>query len=267
MKKEKRKKDKASIPNWDKNWESYWKNAGTVEFELPSTGVDPLTDERDFLEGARTIENEAARLRRINAEFRYGFRKLLHIGPAVTVFGSARYKEDHPYYELTRKLGQKLAKAGFTVLTGGGPGLMEAANRGAHEAGGKTYGLNITLPHEQHANPYVTDSVEFNYFFIRKVMLVKYSCAFVIMPGGMGTLDELYEAITLVQCNKIGPFPVLLMNKKYWKPIISLTKHQLKEGAVGADEIGFARRVDKPSDAVNIILKNIPSQVRERLKN
>jgi uncharacterized protein (TIGR00730 family) len=211
------------------------------------------------------MENEMVRLKRITTEFEHGFSRLFEIGPAVTVFGSARYQEGHPYYELTRELGRQLALAGFAVLTGGGPGLMEAANRGAFEAGGKSYGLNIILPFEQSANPYVNESVEFRYFFVRKVMLVKYSCAFVIMPGGLGTLDELYEAATLIQCNKIGPFPVVLMNKKFWKKVVDLTIHQVIEGAVGEEEVGFAYRVDKPEDAVKIIKKSIPVAVKSKL--
>ena len=260
-------KNKVSNPEltWNARWSKYWQTAGTPDYELPPGGIDSVNDERDFLLGARTIENEMERLNRINKEFENGFRKLFQIGPAVTVFGSARYKEDHPYYKLTQKLGGELAKAGFTVLTGGGPGLMEAANRGAFEAGGKSYGLNIILPHEQSANPYVHDSIEFRYFFIRKVMLVKYSCAFVIMPGGLGTLDELYEAATLIQCKKIGPFPVILMDKKFWKGIYGLTLHQVNEGAVAEDELGFAARVDKPKEAVKLILKSIPKGVREAL--
>jgi hypothetical protein len=142
---------------------------------------------------------------------------------------------------------------------------MEAANRGAFEAGGKSYGLNIILPHEQKPNPYVNDSIEFRYFFIRKVMLVKYSCAFIIMPGGLGTLDEMYEAATLIQCKKIGPFPLILMDKKFWKNVKDLTKHQVDFGAVGKDEIGFALRVDKPEKAVETILESIPAEVRKKL--
>lgn len=256
----------ATAAGWDRTWNKYWKNAGTPNYEMPPDDDDPLHDERHFLLGARTPENEMKRLKRITDEFENGFRKLYSIGPAVTVFGSARYNEGHPYYELTRQVGKKLAEAGFTVLTGGGPGLMEAANRGAFEAGGKSYGLNIILPHEQGANPYVNDTVEFRYFFIRKVMLVKYSCAFIIMPGGMGTLDEMYEATTLIQCKKIGPFPVILMNKKFWKKVVDLTRHQVKEGAVGEDEIGFARRIDTPDEAVRTILKSIPADIRKLLK-
>jgi uncharacterized protein (TIGR00730 family) len=252
--------------SWEKRWKKYWKNAGSPNYELPLEENLPANDERTFLSGARTLENELERLQRITSEFENGFRKLIKVGPAVTVFGSARYREGHPYYELARKTGRKLAEAGFAVLTGGGPGLMEAANRGAHEAGGKSYGLNIILPHEQHANPYVNDSIEFRYFFIRKVMLVKYSCAFIIMPGGLGTLDEMYEAATLIQCKKIGPFPLILMNKKFWNNVRDLTQQQVTEGAVGKDEIGFALRVNTPEKAVKTILECIPDDVRIKLK-
>jgi hypothetical protein len=254
-----------SNSGWDKRWKKYWQNAGKTTYELPSGNEDPSYDERDFLVGSRSIENEKLRLKRINAEFEMGFSKLINIGPSVTVFGSARYKKNHPYYKLTAEVGRKLAEAGFTVLTGGGPGLMEAANRGAYEAGGRSYGLNIILPHEQAANPYVHESFEFRYFFIRKVMLVKYSCAFIIMPGGLGTLDEMYEAATLIQCKKIGPFPLILMDKKFWKNVKELTQHQVLQKAVGKDEIGFARRLDSPAKAVKTILESIPEEVKQRL--
>lgn len=260
----KKKKNIDYARNWDETWKKYWQNSGKTTYELPVTD-DAINQEREFLIEARTPEKEMERLGRINQEFENSFKKLFNIGPAVTVFGSARYKEGHPYYKMTVETGRKLAEAGFTVLTGGGPGLMEAANKGAFEAGGKSYGLNIILPHEQKPNPYVHDSIEFRYFFIRKVMLVKYSCAFVIMPGGLGTLDELYEAATLIQCKKIGPFPVLLMNRKFWKDLISLTKHQLNEGAVGVEELGFARRVNTPEEAIKTILKSIPESVRQKL--
>lgn len=265
MKKEKKKKGMPPDKGWNKRWHKYWQNAGETDFEMPPEMEAMVHEERDFLNGARTVENEIERFNRISQEFQNGFRKLFELGPAVTVFGSARFKEGHPYYELTRKVGSELAKAGFAVLTGGGPGLMEAANRGAFEAGGKSYGLNIILPHEQSANPYVHDSIEFRYFFIRKVMLVKYSCAFVIMPGGLGTLDELYEAATLIQCKKIGPFPVILMDKKFWKGIADLSVHQVNAGAVAEEELGFAARVDKPAAAIKLILKSIPKEVRDLL--
>jgi uncharacterized protein (TIGR00730 family) len=261
----KKKPGKGSSQKWDKRWKKYWNSAGKPTYELPAAEDDPAQDERDFLVGARSIENEAKRLARITSEFENGFKKLLKIGPAVTVFGSARYNDGHPYYELAREVGRKLAEAGFAVLTGGGPGLMEAANRGAFEAGGMSYGLNIILPHEQKPNPYVNESIEFRYFFIRKVMLVKYSSAFIIMPGGLGTLDEMYEAATLIQCKKIGPFPLILMDKKFWKNVKDLTQHQVEQGAVGKDEIGFALRLDSPEKAVKTILKSIPEEVLREL--
>jgi uncharacterized protein (TIGR00730 family) len=268
MSKEKEKNSESSeTTRWNKTWEKYWQNPGKTSYELPVDPEDPVQDERDFLLNVRTPENELERLRRITSEFENGFRKLFEIGPAVTIFGSARYKEGHPYYEMTREVGRQLAKAGFAVLTGGGPGLMEAANRGAFEAGGKSYGLNIILPHEQGGNPYVNESIEFRYFFIRKVMLVKYSCAFIIMPGGLGTLDEMYEAATLIQCKKIGPFPLILMDKKFWKNVVRMTRHQVAEGAVGEDEIGFALRLDTPEEAVEAIMKSIPAEVRKMLSN
>jgi uncharacterized protein (TIGR00730 family) len=264
-KEKKQKRSSDSTEDWEKRWNKYWKNAGKPSYELPVSENDPIDEEREFLVGARTLEHEMERLKRISKEFENGFSKLFKIGPAVTIFGSARYKEGHPYYQLTREMGRELAKAGFTVLTGGGPGLMEAANRGAFEAGGKSYGLNIILPHEQLPNPYVNDSIEFRYFFIRKVMLVKYSCAFIIMPGGLGTLDEMYEAATLIQCRKIGPFPLILMDKKFWNNIRDLTQHQVDLGAVGKDEIGFALRVDTPRKAVKTIMKSIPEEVKKNL--
>jgi uncharacterized protein (TIGR00730 family) len=165
----------------------------------------------------RSREKETVGLQRIQHEFVRGFQGLYDLGPAVTVFGSAQFKGHHPYCELARAVGRELAGAGLATLTGGGRGIMVAANRGAFEAGGTSYGLNIRLPHEQAPNPYVQKSLEFHYFFTRKVILVKYSCAFIIMPGGLGTLDEMFEAATLIQCKKIGPFPLVLMGTKFWK--------------------------------------------------
>ena len=170
---------------WERGWQRTWKKLGFVPYELPADD-SPAGQERDFLMRSRTAEGERERLARIQEEFERGFRALGRLGPAVTVFGSARFKEGHRYYELAREVGRELARAGFVTITGGGPGIMEAANRGAREAGGPSVGLNILLPHEQGANPYVDTSVEFRYFFVRKVMLVKYSCAYIVMPGGLG---------------------------------------------------------------------------------
>ena len=175
------------------------------------------------------------------SEFEHGFRSLRNLGPALTVFGSARFTPGHPYYELGRQVGGRLAASGFTVITGGGPGAMEAANRGAHEAGGPSYGLNIVLPHEQKPNPYVDDTVEFHYFFVRKVMLVKYSCAYIVLPGGLGTLDELLEAATLLQCGKVGPFPLVLVGGGFWRGMRDFLLSVVEQGVFGGEEVGFAR--------------------------
>src|SRR5580765_8429727 len=249
---------------WERAWQKHWSKIGLPGYELPVSRRGG--DERDFLTHARTPEKERARLKRINDEFIRGFTGMFHVGPAVTVFGSARFKATHPYYKLARAAGRELAKAGFATLTGGGPGIMEAANRGAHEAGGKSYGLNIILPHEQSENPYVDRSLEFHYFFTRKVCLVKYSCAFIVMPGGLGTLDELFEAATLIQCRKIGPFPVILMGEKFWAGLRTWGQFMMKEGVFAKDEIGFGRVTDSPKKAVDLIVSSLPAEGRKRLK-
>ena len=170
------------------------------------------------------------------------------------------------YRAFARATGAELAKAGFATLTGGGPGIMEAANRGAHETGCSSYGLNIILPHEQAPNPYVQKTVDFNYFFTRKVCLVKYSCAFIVMPGGLGTLDELFEAATLIQCQKIGPFPVILMGEKFWAGLRKWGQLMMKEGVFAKSEIGFGYVTDSPCDAVDLIRRSLPVQVRSCLQ-
>jgi uncharacterized protein (TIGR00730 family) len=212
------------------------------------------------------VQGERQRLARIQAEFERGFRALGRLGPAVTVFGSARFRPGHKYYELTREVGRELARAGFTTITGGGPGLMEAANRGAHEAGGPSYGLNILLPHEQGANPYVDASVEFRYFFVRKVMLVKYSCAYIVMPGGLGTLDEMFEAATLIQCGKIGPFPLILVGSRFWVGLRRYGRFLVNEGVFTAKELGFGLITDSAADAVDRVVRSLPPAVRQSLK-
>ena len=249
---------------WERGWQRTWKKLGFVPYELPPDD-SPVGQEQDFLMHPRTAEGERERLLRIQEEFERGFRALGHLGPAVTVFGSARFKEGHRYYELAREVGRELARAGFATITGGGPGIMEAANRGAHEAGGRSYGLNILLPHEQGANPYVDASVEFRYFFVRKVMLVKYSCAYVVMPGGLGTLDELFEAATLIQCRKVGPFPLVLVGSRFWEGLRRFGRFMVGEGVFAADELGFGHVTDSPRGAVDRIVRALPPAVRERL--
>jgi uncharacterized protein (TIGR00730 family) len=181
-------------------------------------------------------------------EFVGGCRELHDVGPAVTVFGSARFPPDHRYYVLARALGRTLAEAGFAVITGGGPGIMEAANRGAQEAGGLSIGCNIELPHEQEANPYLDRVIDFSYFFIRKVMLVKYSSAFVALPGGFGTLDEVFETLTLVQTEKISRFPMIAMGTDYWAPLLEFAQSSMLELGTISDgdvDVFFSDRPDE----------------------
>jgi uncharacterized protein (TIGR00730 family) len=252
------------LDDWEQGWLEHWSKAGSAGYELPKAGASGA--EAAFLTEVRTPEKELARLERIQAEFVRGFKALYELGPAVTVFGSARFKEDHRYYKLARAVGAELARAGFATLTGGGPGIMEAANRGAFEAGGTSYGLNIILPHEQAPNPYVQKSVDFHYFFTRKVMLVKYSCAFIVMPGGLGTLDELFEAATLIQCRKIGPFPSVLMGASFWKGLQTWGRHLMKHGVFQPEELGFGRITDSPEEAVQLIVRSMPLELRKLLK-
>jgi len=266
MKKLKKKSSlkKSTEQQWEAAWQKHWKSA-QLNYELPSPEKKPEQEEHKFLSQQRSKDKERQRLKRISKEFEMGFKELGKLGPAVTIFGSARFKPGDRYYELSRQTGNAFAKAGFTVLTGGGPGAMEAANRGAHEAGQPTYGLNIILPHEQQPNPYVTDSFEFNYFFVRKVMLVKYSCAFIAMPGGLGTLDELFEAATLIQCNKIGPFPLILIGGEFWKGLRDFVTFMAAEGVFAPEEIGFSRIVDSPDEAVKMVLKSLPKGLKNKL--
>jgi uncharacterized protein (TIGR00730 family) len=212
-------------------------------------------EERWFLAGPGRRGLELARIFRIAREFFYGFRRLHFVGPCVTVFGSARFGEDHRYYALARALGRRLAEDGFTVMTGGGPGIMEAANRGAQEAGGRSIGCNIELPHEQRPNPYLDDFITFRYFFVRKVMLVKYSYAFVALPGGFGTLDEVFETATLIQTGKIQEFPLVLMGTDYWRPVLDfLHDRMVPAGTIASDDFARILTTDSPAEAAERIL-------------
>jgi hypothetical protein len=194
------------------------------------------------------------RMFKILSEFVEGFEKLSKIEPAVSIFGSARAKEDHKDYKKARKLGKMLADNGITVLTGGGPGVMEAANRGATEAGGQSIGVNIELPFEQKPNPYAKKIINFNYFFVRKVMLVKYASAFVIFPGGFGTMDELFEAITLIQTKKMKYFPLILVEKDYWKGLIDWIKDtMLSNGFINKEDLDLIVMEDDLSKIMDII--------------
>lgn len=213
---------------------------------------DPVV--REFLSGPRRRGFELARALRIFLELIKGFRTFHFLGPCVTVFGSARLPPGHPYYELARDVGARLATAGFTVMTGGGPGIMEAANRGAREVGGLSVGCNIELPHEQNPNDFLDVWVDFRYFFVRKLMLVKYSYAFIALPGGFGTLDEIFETLTLVQTGKIQNFPVVLIGEQFWRPLLGfLHESMLPLGTIDEQDLGLLTITDSPAEAVEVI--------------
>lgn len=189
-------------------------------------------------------------------EFIKGLRKLHFVGPCVTVFGSARFKEGHPHYETTRILSGKVAQLGFTIMTGGGPGIMEAANRGAREVGGRSVGCNIELPHEQGYNPYMDKWVNIKYFFVRKTLLSKYSYAFVVMPGGFGTLDEFFEAITLIQTKMVSDFPVVIMDREFHKNLIAHIDVMKAAGTISPDDTKLFFFTDDVDEAVLFIQHN-----------
>jgi uncharacterized protein (TIGR00730 family) len=199
---------------------------------------------------AAFLDTDPWRVLRITSEFIHGFNQLAAIGAAITIFGSARTPVDDPYYAAARDLGGKLADAGFAVVTGGGPGIMEAANRGAREAGGVSVGLNIELPHEQSINPYVGLPVNFRYFFTRKTMLAKYSEGFVMFPGGFGTFDEMFEALTLIQTGKLRKFPVVLYGPEYWKGLLEWIGGRMMEaGNISASDLKLITVVETPEAA------------------
>jgi uncharacterized protein (TIGR00730 family) len=219
-------------------------------------GTSAGRDERRLLEGPDRRTTELFRALRIFREIIRGFRALHFVGPCATVFGSARFAESHPAYQLARETGRALAGEGLTVMTGGGPGIMEAANRGAREAGGVSIGCTIQLPEEQLANPYLDRVVPFRYFFVRKLMLVKYSVGFVAMPGGFGTMDEVFETLTLVQTGKIRDFPVVLMGAAYWQPLLDLLTGSM--GPAGTiDDLDVRRLLvtDSPEEAARHIAR------------
>ncbi len=210
--------------------------------------------EERFLAGKQGRGEDLESAVRIFLEFLRGFESMEIDRPCVTVFGSARFAEGHEYYELARALGRALAEAGFAVMTGGGPGIMEAANRGAKEGGGLSLGCNIKLPMEQHENPYLDRFIEFDHFFVRKVMLIKYSCAFVVMPGGFGTLDEIFETLTLMQTGKIETFPVVAMGTSFWGHLREfMGKSLIEGGTISPGDVDLFRSTDSPEEAVEII--------------
>ena len=202
------------------------------------------------------------RVLRILSEFVEGFDALNEVGPAITVFGSARTLRTDPYYKAGEELGAALARRGFAVITGGGPGMMEAVNKGAHDAGGLSVGANIELPHEQSLNKYVDLGVEFRYFFVRKNMFVKYARGFVIFPGGYGTLDELFESLTLAQTGKIEHFPIVLFGSAYWKGLLEwLKKEVLATGAIAPDDLKLMTLTDDPEEAAEMATRPLPVHI------
>ncbi len=214
-------------------------------------------EEKQYLVDALTVQ-ESWRIFRIMAEFVDAIETLSGINHAISIFGSARVKPGDPYYEKTVVLARRLAQEGFSVITGGGPGIMEAANKGAAEGGGKSVGMNIRLPFEQKPNPYANVHIDYKYFFIRKVMFVKYAMAYVILPGGFGTLDELFEALTLIQTKRIKSFPVILMGSEYWKGLIDWMKEtMMRELMIGKDDLDFFQVIDDPEEVVRHIKKFI----------
>ena len=210
--------------------------------------------ERLFLRGRRSRGDDLESAIKFFLEFLKGFESFDFDAPCVTVFGSARFPRDHVYYELARDTGKALAEAGYAVMTGGGPGIMEAANRGAREAGGLSLGCNIKLPKEQQPNPYLDKFIEFEHFFVRKVMLVKYSTAFVVMPGGFGTLDEAFEVVTLIQTGKLDRFPVVGMGGEFWQELRTFARGTLlREGTISEADIAFVTPAATPAEAVAAI--------------
>ncbi len=216
-----------------------------------------ILGEKQYLIDALSIK-ESWRIFRIMAEFVEGIDSLSELGSAVSIFGSARVKPDDPYYKKAEYVAHRLAEEGFTVITGGGPGIMEAGNRGAAEAGGKSVGLNIQLPFEQKPNAYANVSIDYRYFFVRKVMFVKCSMAYIVMPGGFGTMDELFEALTLIQTKRIKSFPVILMGSEFWGGLVSWIKEtMLRDSKISASDMAIFTIIDDPEEVVTYIKKYV----------
>ena len=209
--------------------------------------------EHAYLEGPKSRGYELGFAFRVFKQFIKGFRTLHFVGPCITVFGSARFKEDHPYYAQAREFGKRIAALGLTTMTGGGPGIMEAANRGAFENGGTSVGCNIQLPFEQQANPYLHKSVTFEHFFVRKVLLVKYSYAFIILPGGFGTMDEFFETLTLIQTKTITQFPIVLFGKEYYRELLETIEDMAKKGAIAKEDMNLVLVTDDINEAMEHI--------------
>ncbi len=213
----------------------------------------PKVADRVLLEGPQSRTGEAVSLLKVMWDFLRGYRTLHFVGPCVTVFGSARTPVDSPYYNLARKVGAAIAELGFTVMTGGGPGIMEAANRGAKDVGGRSVACNIQLPHEQAPNPYLDRSVTLRYFFVRKTILIKYSYAFIVLPGGFGTLDEMFEALTLIQTGKLDDFPVIVMGTDYWRELAAFVQKMPQAGTISREDLELLHVTDSVEEAVRFV--------------
>lgn len=226
----------------------------------PLPEKDPLKvqlEKYDYLEGPTSRSSEFFFSLRVFCQFIKGFRKLHFVGPCITVFGSARFKPDHKYYKMGEAIGAAIVKTGFTVMTGGGPGIMEAANKGAYEAGGMSVGCNIKLPHEQDPNTYMHDWVTLDYFFVRKFMLLKYSYAFVVLPGGWGTMDEMFETLTLVQTGMIHHFPVVVMGIEYYTPLMKYLDYMMEQGTISPEDLRYVMLTDDKDVAIGHIEKYV----------
>ncbi|RMD96998.1 MAG: TIGR00730 family Rossman fold protein [Bacteroidetes bacterium] len=223
--------------------------------------------EIQYLEGPKSRSTELLFIFRVMKEFLKGFRALHFVGPCITVFGSARFKEGHRYYEKAREVGAAIAKLGFTTMTGGGPGVMEAANRGAREAGGKSVGCNIVLPFEQKPNPYLDRWVNIRYFFVRKVMLLKYSYAFVVLPGGWGTMDEMFETLTLVQTKVIQRFPVVLIGTDYYAELMDYLHFMVSQKTISPDDLQLIKLTDSVEEAMDHIAGYISNHYKVRKRS
>lgn len=220
-------------------------------------GIGGNVSEKQYVVDQITLK-ESWRMFHIMAEFVEGFEALSKYHPAVSIFGSTKVKPGDEVYNKAERIGQLLVENGFAVITGGGPGVMEAANKGASSAGGKSIGLNIELPLEQKPNPYANITLRFRYFFVRKVMFVKYAVAYVILPGGFGTMDELFESVTLIQTQKIKPFPVILVGSNYWKGLLDWIKGVvLKEGKISPEDLDILQIIDEPEEIVKAIKKTV----------
>lgn len=218
----------------------------------PNKEVNSTKSEIKFLEGPQSRWKDFKFTLKVVSEFVKGFRTLHFVGPCVCIYGSARFKEDHKYYKQASELAGKIAKLGFSIMTGGGPGIMEAANRGAREVGGRSVGCNIELPFEQSGNPYLDKWVSIKYFFVRKTLLIKYSYAFVVMPGGFGTMDELFESLTLVQTGKLQEFPIIVFGKEYHEELMNYVHNLKEQGTISPEDIDYIHYTDDMDEVVEI---------------